>query len=54
MRKRNRIAICYRKIGRLAEAVDVYETCKRVFNAESDVEPSPETKVVYERGLREL
>jgi len=49
-----RLMLCYRELGRQAEAVDVYNTCKRVFNAELNVEPSPETKAVYERVLREL
>lgn len=49
-----RLMLCYREIGRQAEAVDVYNTCKRVFNAELNIEPSPETRAVYERVLREL
>ena len=49
-----RLMLCYRELGRQAEAVDVYNTCKRVFNAELNIEPSPETKAVYERVLREL
>ena len=28
--------------------------CKRIFNAELNIEPSPETKAVYERVLSEL
>jgi DNA-binding SARP family transcriptional activator len=46
--------LCYRELGRQAEAVDVYNTCKRILNAELNVEPSPETKVLYERVLGEL
>ncbi len=49
-----RLMLCYTEIGRQAEAVDVYNTCKRIFNAELNIEPSPETKAVYERALREL
>jgi len=49
-----RLMLCYSELGRQAEAVDVYNTCKRIFNAELNIEPSPETKVVYERVLREL
>ena len=49
-----RLMLCYRELSRQAEAVDVYNTCKRVFNAELNIEPSPETKAVYERVLRDL
>jgi LuxR family maltose regulon positive regulatory protein len=49
-----RLMLCYRELGRQAEAVDVYNTCKRIFNAELNIAPSPETKAVYERVLREL
>lgn len=49
-----RLMLCYSELGRQAEAVDVYNTCKRIFNAELNIEPSPETKIVYERVLREL
>jgi len=49
-----RLMLCYHALGRQAEAVDVYNTCKRVFNAELNIEPSPETRAVYERVLREL
>jgi DNA-binding SARP family transcriptional activator len=49
-----RLMLCYREQGRQAEAVDVYNTCKRVFNAELNVEPSPETRAVYERVLEDL
>ncbi len=49
-----RLMLCYRELGRQAEAVDVYNTCKRVFNAELNIEPSPETKAIYERVVQEL
>jgi DNA-binding SARP family transcriptional activator len=49
-----RLMLCYRELGRQAEAVDVYNTCKRVFNAELNIDPSPETRAVYERVLRDL
>jgi ATP/maltotriose-dependent transcriptional regulator MalT/DNA-binding SARP family transcriptional activator len=49
-----RLMICYRKLGRQAEAVDVYDACKRVFNAELRVDPSDETTAVYQNLLREL
>ncbi len=49
-----RLMLCYSELGRQAEAVDVYNSCKRIFNAELNIEPSPETKAVYERVLREL
>jgi ATP/maltotriose-dependent transcriptional regulator MalT/two-component SAPR family response regulator len=49
-----KLMLCYREMGRQAEAVDVYNACKRIFNAELNIEPSPETKAVYERVLSEL
>ena len=49
-----RLMLCYRELGRQAEAVDVYNACKRIFNAELNVEPSPETKAVYARVLEDL
>ncbi len=49
-----RLMLCYRHQGRQAEAVDVYNTCKRVLNAELAVEPSPETRAIYERVLADL
>ena len=49
-----RLMICYRELGRQAEAVDVYNACKRIFNAELNTEPSAETTAVYERVLRDL
>ena len=49
-----KLMLCYREMGRQAEAVDVYNACKRIFNAELNIEPAPETKAVYERVLSEL
>lgn len=49
-----RLMVCYRELGRHAEAVEVFDACKRTIRAELEVEPSPETTALYENLLREL
>jgi ATP/maltotriose-dependent transcriptional regulator MalT/DNA-binding SARP family transcriptional activator len=49
-----RLMVCYRELGRHAEAVEVFDACKRIIRAELEVEPSPETTAIYENLLREL
>lgn len=49
-----RLMVCYRELGRHAEAVEVFDACKRTIRAELEVEPSPETTAIYENLLREL
>ena len=39
---------------RQAEAVEVYDRCRKTFRAELEVDPSPETTAIYESLLREL
>ena len=42
-----RLMVCYQELDRHAEAVDVYDSCRRTFLAERDTEPSPETTAIY-------
>ncbi len=49
-----RLMLCYRAGGRHAEAVEVYDTCRRTFRAALEVEPSPETTAIYRSLLAEL
>jgi LuxR family maltose regulon positive regulatory protein len=49
-----RLMVCYRELGRQTEAVEVYDACRRTFRAELEVDPSPETKAIYQNLLREL
>jgi LuxR family maltose regulon positive regulatory protein len=42
-----RLMLCYRQLGRHAEAVDVYDSCRRVLAGQCGAEPSPETTAIY-------
>ncbi|MBW7998383.1 MAG: AAA family ATPase [Candidatus Glassbacteria bacterium] len=42
---------CYRRQGRLAEGIAVYQRCRQTLQARMDVEPSPETEQVYQSLL---
>lgn len=46
-----RSMVCYQRMGRIAEALAVYERCRRVLPAVLGVKPSPNTLAVY-RSLR--
>lgn len=46
-----RSMICYRKIGRGAEAVAAYKRCKNALNAHG-LKPSPETEALYQELAR--
>jgi len=50
--RRLMLALC--ALDRPAEAVEAYERCARVLRAETGAEPSPETRAIYERAVREL
>jgi DNA-binding SARP family transcriptional activator len=43
------LMLCYRQLGRNAEAIDVYQRCRKTFSAVLSVEPSRETTAIYER-----
>jgi ATP/maltotriose-dependent transcriptional regulator MalT/DNA-binding SARP family transcriptional activator len=49
-----RLMLCYRRLGRHAEAVDAYESCRRVLLAECDTVPSPETTAIYRSVVQAL
>jgi DNA-binding SARP family transcriptional activator len=49
-----RLMMCYRQLGRLAEAVDVYESCRRALAGERGAEPSPETTAIYQSVVEAL
>lgn len=42
---------CQAKLGRQAEAVEVYSRCRKTLAARLAVEPSPETRAIYEKLL---
>jgi len=42
------LMLCYRQLGRNAEAIEVYQRCRRTFSAALSVEPSRETTAIYE------
>jgi DNA-binding SARP family transcriptional activator len=46
------LMICYQKLGRRAEALEVYTRCRKTFRAALSVEPSAETKAIYDGLLR--
>jgi ATP/maltotriose-dependent transcriptional regulator MalT/DNA-binding SARP family transcriptional activator len=45
------LMLCYRELGRHAEAIDLYERCRRTLAAALSTEPSPETRALYQRLL---
>lgn len=46
------LMLCYRQLGRQAEAIDVYERCRRTLSAVLKADPSRETTAVYESLLQ--
>jgi DNA-binding SARP family transcriptional activator len=42
---------CHAKLGQRAEAVEVYSRCRKTLAARLSVEPSPETRAIYEKLL---
>ncbi|MEE8055313.1 MAG: BTAD domain-containing putative transcriptional regulator [Gammaproteobacteria bacterium] len=49
-----RLMLCYRELGRGADAVDVYNRCRKTFLAVLKIEPSPKTKAIYEKLLHKI
>lgn len=49
-----RLMLCYRQLGRHAEAVDVYDNCRRALATERDAAPSPETTAIYQSVVEAL
>lgn len=42
------LMLCYRQLGRKAEAIDVYQRCRKTLSAVLSVDPSRETTAIYE------
>lgn len=49
-----RLMLCYRELGRLAEAVDTYDSCRRALAEAHDAAPSPETTAIYQSVVEAL
>jgi ATP/maltotriose-dependent transcriptional regulator MalT/DNA-binding SARP family transcriptional activator len=43
------LMLCYRELGRPAEAVDTYQRCRRTFSAQLGFGPSLETSALYQK-----
>jgi DNA-binding SARP family transcriptional activator len=43
-----RLMICYRHLDLKPEALDVYKRCRKTLTAALGIDPSPETKAIYE------
>jgi DNA-binding SARP family transcriptional activator len=48
-----RLMICYKRLGRKAEALSVYNRCKKTLSSALGIEPSPETQTIYQKILTE-
>ncbi|MBI4195085.1 MAG: tetratricopeptide repeat protein [Betaproteobacteria bacterium] len=48
------LMLCYRQLGRQAEAIDIYERCRKTLSAAFSVEPSRETTAIYETLLQNV
>ena len=42
----------YARLGRAADAAETYNRCRRALQAALSVEPSPETRAIYDRILQ--
>lgn len=49
-----RLMLCYGRLGRHAEAVDVYDSCRRALMAQCETTPSPETTAIYRSVVEAL
>jgi DNA-binding SARP family transcriptional activator len=47
-----RLMICYQRLGRRAEAVQLYDRCRRLLQANLGIGPSPTTEAVYSSILK--
>jgi LuxR family maltose regulon positive regulatory protein len=47
-----RLMICYQEHGRRAEAIEVYHRCSKALLGTLKIEPSGETKAIYEQLLK--
>jgi hypothetical protein len=46
--------LCYRKQLRYAEAIDLYESCKKSLKSIQNTSPSAETQAVFESLLKNI
>jgi len=49
-----KLMLCYRKLGRSEEAIEVYERCRKTLMIAMKSEPSAETTSIYENIMQEL
>ena len=49
-----RLMLCYREIGRFAQAIDIYDRLRSTLEAERSGEPAPETTMIYHRLVERL
>ncbi len=49
-----RLMLCYRKQERYAEAIDLYENCKKNLKTTQNTVPSPETQAVFDTLLKKI
>jgi len=49
-----RLMLCYRNQQRYAEAIDIYENCKKSLLATQKTEPSPKTQAVFDTLLKQI
>jgi len=47
------LMICYEQLGRRAEALETYNRCRKTLHGVHGVEPSSETKAVYEKLMQQ-
>jgi DNA-binding SARP family transcriptional activator len=40
--------VCYQRLGRLAEGIEVYNRCRKTLAAVLDISPSRETTAIYD------
>jgi len=48
-----RLIMCYQRLDRKAEALSVYNRCKKTLSSALGIEPSPETQALYQKILTE-
>jgi DNA-binding SARP family transcriptional activator len=49
-----RLMLCYRELGQHAEAIDVYDNCRRALSFERGAAPSSETTAIYQSVVAAL
>ena len=49
-----RLMICYQQLGRRADAIEVYNRCRKTLHAVLGVEPSNKTEAIYKRIMQDV